>query len=445
MREDEAARIMGETWVKEEIMESHSGRFVPYLRLVSVLALLATFALPIIQVQPAAAASAQTISRISTSEKVILLTIDTDGIRGYAPGILDTLESKGVRVSWGVTGDFASGNGDLVKRMARDGDTLMNHSWDHPDFTTISSAQRASELQRTDDLIRQLTGVSTKPFFRPPYGAFNSSVLADLGANGYLYNVFWSIDPQGWRGKSASEIASIILAQANPGAIVLMHSTDAGDAGALASVIDQLRARGYHFATLGDDFGGQTPPPPPPPPPPPTTIFFPQTGHSISHGFLRYWQQFGGLPVFGYPITGEYTDAQTGLVTQYFERARFEWHPGEFPSHYDVELGLLGNELARQQGLLITPPFQRVEGGSNANCTYYPQTGHWLCFGFRDYWKSHGGLAIFGYPISEEFTDPQTGFTVQYFERQRFEYHPENPPAWQVEGGLLGSELVPGR
>ncbi len=170
---------------------------------------------------------------------------------------------------------------------------------------------------------------------------------------------------------------------------------------------------------------------------------FPETGHTVRKNFLAFWQQFGGLPVFGYPITDEFTDAQTGFVTQYFERARFEYHPGAWPSHYDVLLGLLGDELAQKEGLLQTTPFKTVNAESDANCTYYPQTGHRLCFGFRDYWNNHGGLTIFGFPISEEFTDPQTGFTVQYFERQRFEYHPENPPAWQVEGGLLGSELAP--
>ncbi len=174
-----------------------------------------------------------------------------------------------------------------------------------------------------------------------------------------------------------------------------------------------------------------------------STRYFPETGHSISLGFLAYWNKFGGLPVFGYPITDEYKDPNTGFVTQYFQRARFEWHPGAFPSHYDVELGLLGNELAQKNGLTNTTPFQPISATSDADCTYFPQTGHRLCFGFRDYWNSNGGLAIFGFPISEEYTDPSTGLTVQYFQRQRFEYHPENPPAWQVEGGLLGSELAP--
>ncbi|HEX7102059.1 MAG TPA: glycoside hydrolase family 3 N-terminal domain-containing protein [Nitrolancea sp.] len=175
----------------------------------------------------------------------------------------------------------------------------------------------------------------------------------------------------------------------------------------------------------------------------PSTRFFPETGHTLGGGFLAYWNKYGGLPVFGYPITEEYTDASTGFVTQYLERARFEWHPGAWPERFDVELGLLGVELAQKEHLNGTTPFQPIQASDDANCTFYEPTGHRLCFGFRDFWQSNGGLAIYGYPISEEFRDAVTGFTVQYFERQRLEYHPENPPEWQVEGGLLGRQLLP--
>ncbi|MCO5177150.1 MAG: hypothetical protein M9890_09305 [Thermomicrobiales bacterium] len=170
--------------------------------------------------------------------------------------------------------------------------------------------------------------------------------------------------------------------------------------------------------------------------------FFPETGHTVRGSFLDYWNTYGGLAVFGFPITDEDVDSSTGFLTQYFERARLEWHPGEWAERFDIELGLLGVEIAERHGLLSTDPFRPVDGHDDANCTFFPATGHRLCFGFRSFWEEHGGLAIFGYPISEEYADSETGYTVQYFERQRFEYHPENPPEWQVLGGLLGSEVL---
>ena len=107
---------------------------------------------------------------------------------------------------------------------------------------------------------------------------------------------------------------------------------------------------------------------------------------------------------------------------------------------YDVELGLLGSADAQRNNLLGATPFQALPPDikSDGNCTFFPETGHRLCFGFKSYWQSHGlamgdpdvsyreSLGLFGYPISEEFVDPDTGYVTQYFERDVFEYHPEN-------------------
>ncbi|HLI51350.1 MAG TPA: excalibur calcium-binding domain-containing protein [Thermomicrobiaceae bacterium] len=168
----------------------------------------------------------------------------------------------------------------------------------------------------------------------------------------------------------------------------------------------------------------------------PPCTYFPQTGGSLCRGFRQYWRDFGGLAVYGYPITGEFVDKTTGKVTQWFERARFEWQQGSWPARYDVELGLLGVELT--SGRMGEKPFQPA--AERAGCTYYPSTGHNLCGGFRAYWQKYGGLAVYGMPISEEFQE--NGVTVQYFERQRFEWHPgEWPERFDVELGLLGTVL----
>lgn len=74
-------------------------------------------------------------------------------------------------------------------------------------------------------------------------------------------------------------------------------------------------------------------------------VYFYETDHNLCSGFLRYWETHGGLPIFGYPLTDEFV--QDGLTVQYFERARFEWHPGMWPERWDVLLGRLGAEMMR--------------------------------------------------------------------------------------------------
>ena len=393
----------------------------------STLLVVALFATMFVPGKPAAAADIQVISKFNTSTRMIALTFDAGSDRGYAAQILDTLKDDGIYASFGMTGTWAQQNSDLVKRMVSEGHVLMNHSWDHPDFTTVSAAEISSQLQRTENLVKSLTGTSTIPYFRPPYGAYNQTVLDTVAASGYRYSIMWTVDTLGWKGASVSEIRQRTIDAAAPGEIVLMHVGAASqDYAALQGMIDDLRALGYQFGTVRDFLTT---------PSQPDQIYFPQTGHYLSHGMLRYWQTFGGLPIFGYPITEEFVE--DGHVVQYFERARFEWQPGAWPSHFDILLGRLGSELTATR--MTELPFRPFQSGSDANCTFYPQTGHRLCFGFRDYWNSHGGLAIFGYPISEEFTEG--GFTVQYFERQRLEYHPTNSPDWRVLGGLLGRQV----
>ena len=74
---------------------------------------------------------------------------------------------------------------------------------------------------------------------------------------------------------------------------------------------------------------------------------------------------------------------------QWFERARFEWHPGVWPERYDVLLGLLGRELTA--GRSQEAPFQPVPASARPDCIYFPETRHHLCAGFRAYWERFGG------------------------------------------------------
>src|SRR5579875_2733094 len=252
----------------------------------------------------AATSNVTTIRQFSTTQQVVALTFDCGSDRGYAAQILDTLKAKGVHATFGMTGVWAQSNPALVQRMVAEGNQLINHTWDHQSFTGFSSgtapltaAQIASELDRADALVYQQTGKHMTPYFRPPYGDYDDAALAAAGADGYRYSIMWTVDTLGWKGASVSEITSRALNAAAPGEIILMHVGAASqDAAALPGIIDGLRARGYTFATVAGFLGGN---------PAPTQRYFPETGYWVSHGFLSYWEQFGGLATFGYPISNE--------------------------------------------------------------------------------------------------------------------------------------------
>ncbi len=174
--------------------------------------------------------------------------------------------------------------------------------------------------------------------------------------------------------------------------------------------------------------------------------YFPQTGHNVSGKFLNYWRTNGGLATYGYPLTEPQmeVDPETGqtFLTQWFERNRFELHPELAGTRYEVLLGLLGKDL-RREALKTNPAYGPTQPASGE--TFFNQTGHNVKGGFLAYWQQKGGLERFGYPISEEVqeVDPETGrtFQLQWFERARFEYHPENQPPYDILLGLLGKQL----
>jgi hypothetical protein len=188
----------------------------------------------------------------------------------------------------------------------------------------------------------------------------------------------------------------------------------------------------------------------------PAWFYFKETGHYLSYGFKDFWVRSGGLPVFGFPLTIEYDEFNVDLglmrTVQYLERQRFEYHPELAGTPYETLLGRLGAEDARQRGITSMPAFQPVSDPRVTGVDYFAATGHTVRGRFRDYWRSRGldfgdpgvshreSLALFGYPISEEFTDPATGLVTQYFERAVFEYHPDNPEPYKVLLRRLGAE-----
>jgi hypothetical protein len=170
---------------------------------------------------------------------------------------------------------------------------------------------------------------------------------------------------------------------------------------------------------------------------------FPETGKTVSGRFLEYWNTRGGLAQQGLPISDlmqERSDTDGKIYTvQYFERAVFELHP-EFPPPNDVLLSLLGTFMYKEN-YPNGAPNQRVN--PDLDFQDFPQTGKRVGGIFLNYWRTHGGLAQQGLPISDEFIEisKQDGrpYKVQYFERAVFEYHPEYAPPNNVLLSLLGA------
>ncbi len=163
---------------------------------------------------------------------------------------------------------------------------------------------------------------------------------------------------------------------------------------------------------------------------PTASQYFSATGKTVSGVFLGAFNRFG-LQSIGWPLSD--ARQENGLTVQYFERVRMEYHPETASAGFPVLMTRLGADISKPaQPFAAVAPF-----ASTSSRVYMPQTRHSLSEPFLSYWKGNGGLELFGYPISEQMT--QDGMRVQWFERARFEYHPELAKSGHaVELTLLG-------
>ncbi|MFJ8629073.1 polysaccharide deacetylase family protein [Kitasatospora sp. NPDC093550] len=183
--------------------------------------------------------------------KVVYLTFDDGPSPAYTPKILATLARYGVRATFFEIGRNVATHPALTTQVAREGHSVQNHSWSHPDLRKLSGPALDAQLSDTDRIIRARTG-RTPSCLRPPYGAVNGAVRSRAAALGKQV-VLWSVDPADWSRPGAAAIRSRVLNNVRPGSVILLHD-GGGDrsqtVAALPGIISALKARGYGFATL---------------------------------------------------------------------------------------------------------------------------------------------------------------------------------------------------
>jgi peptidoglycan/xylan/chitin deacetylase (PgdA/CDA1 family) len=175
----------------------------------------------------------------------VRLTFDDGPNRNATPAILDTLAARGVKATFFVVGSMVAANPGIVRRAGTEGHGIGNHSWSHPNLTTLDREQVASQLARTNEAIRQATG-GYPTEWRPPYGARNALVEAAARDVGLTSMVLWTVDPRDWADPPATTVRDRVLQAVRPNSIVLLHDgTGQNTPAALPMILDGLADRGY--------------------------------------------------------------------------------------------------------------------------------------------------------------------------------------------------------
>ena len=200
----------------------------------------------------------------------IAMTYD-DGPHGAnTPRLLEMLRQRGLKATFFVCGECVAALPEITRRIADDGHEIANHSWSHPQLTKLGEGSVTEQLQRTHDIVKQITGVEMK-VMRPPYGAFTNNQRAWAHQKWGYKTILWDVDPLDWKIRSAAHVTNEILKRTVNGSIVLAHDIHKSTVDAMPATLDGLLAKGFKFVTVSELIALDRPRPTAPVPPKPAT------------------------------------------------------------------------------------------------------------------------------------------------------------------------------
>jgi len=191
---------------------------------------------------------ARIITDLPAAGNEVALTFD--GGSGYAwRSLMNELYSHDALGTFFCTGQSVDKYPEMAQLAIDQRQTPGNHSYDHPDFSTISYAEQVSQLKRNEESWWKACKAIPQPFFRPPYGSQTATTVKAAGDSGYRYVVMWNGDAGDWRGIPVAQVAANALAAAKPGAIIVFHTDWDADA-ALPAVLKGLKKKGLKAVGL---------------------------------------------------------------------------------------------------------------------------------------------------------------------------------------------------
>ncbi|MFI6469636.1 polysaccharide deacetylase family protein [Streptomyces sp. NPDC050516] len=180
--------------------------------------------------------------------KCIALTFDA-GPGPHTPRLLDILKEKKVHATFFLLGkNHVDTYPDTVRRAAAEGHEIANHTWTHRRLDQLKPAEIRSELGRTQQAIKALTG-REPTLMRPPQGRTDGEVT-DVSKELGLSQVLWSATAKDYATTDSALIQKRILDQAGRDGIILLHDIYDGTVPAVPGIIDELKKRGYAFVTV---------------------------------------------------------------------------------------------------------------------------------------------------------------------------------------------------
>ena len=199
-----------------------------------------------------------TFNSVHTDGPYIAMSFDDGPSATLTPKLLDLLATRHIKATFFVIGENVMEHPEIVARAAREGHEIGNHSWSHPNLAKMSQESVRSQLQRTDDAIKNATG-ERPTLMRPPYGSITDREKHWIHDEFGYRIILWDVDPYDWKRPGPAVVRNRILKETRPGSIVLSHDIHPGTIEAMPSTLDALEANGFKFVTVSELIGMATP------------------------------------------------------------------------------------------------------------------------------------------------------------------------------------------
>ncbi len=190
-----------------------------------------------------------------TNKKKIALTFDDGPSKANTEAILAVLKEYNIKATFFVIGENAEKDPDRIRSIFDAGHEIGNHSYSHIYISKVSENTLRQEIQKTENILTEITGVRPR-VFRPPGGFYNDASLAIVESMGYEC-VLWSVDTRDWSMPKSDTVVSQVELNASEGDIILFHDLEdkrLPTAKALKRIIPYLIENGYEFVTVSQLF-----------------------------------------------------------------------------------------------------------------------------------------------------------------------------------------------
>ena len=184
---------------------------------------------------------------IVTQRKIIALSFDDGPGSNSTQRILDTLEEHDIKATFFVLGSKIEQNPEMLKQIHENGHEIGNHSYDHPDLTTLGYEEMMNQIRKTNQLIQDTTGERPK-YLRPPYGAYTPDIELSSG----LDVILWNVDSNDWRFRNGEQTKEFVLQNLAPQSLILFHDIYESTADSIDQLIPALKEQGYEFVSVSE-------------------------------------------------------------------------------------------------------------------------------------------------------------------------------------------------